>query len=74
MFDRATDRQKSCIKDLLDRAEYDTKTVGPLHRRWGVEERHIGQPVDTWLSDLNQAQASRLIDKLKEATDDGEDD
>lgn len=73
MSDRATDRQKSTIKSLLEQAEYDHRTVGASHRRWGVEERHIGQPVDNWLADLNPAQASRLIDKLKEATDSGDD-
>lgn len=75
MFDRATDRQKSYIKELLDQAEFDTRTVGPLHRRWGVEERHIGNSVDTWLGDLNQAQASKLIDRLKAevGADDDED-
>lgn len=74
MSDRATERQKSYIKDLLDRAEYDTKTVGVLHRRWGIQERHIGHPVDHWLGELNQAQASALIDKLKDAVDDEDDD
>lgn len=74
MFDRATDRQKSYIKDLLDKLEFDTRTVGPLHRRWGVEERHIGNPVDTWLGDLNQAQASKLIDRLKAEAEEEEDD
>lgn len=73
MIDRATERQKSYVKDLLRRAEYDTRTVGPLHRRWGVEERHLGGSVDAWLGDLNQAQASRLIDKLRAEVDDEDD-
>lgn len=74
MSERATERQKSYIKDLLDRAEFDTRTVGILHKRWGAEDRHVGKSVDAWLGDLNQAQASRLIDKLKEEVDDEDED
>lgn len=71
--DRATAHQKSYIKDLLDQLEFDTKTVGIMHRRWGVEERHIGGPVDVWLGELNTAQASRLIERLKREAEEEDD-
>ena len=69
-----TDRQKSYIKSLLDRAEFDTRTVGILHKRWGAEDRHVGRSVDGWLDQLNPAQASRLIDRLKEEVGDEDED
>lgn len=62
----ATVAQRTEIRRLLRLAEYDTSTVGVMHRRLGVAEHEIGRPVEEWLDVLNKDQASVVIKKLRD--------
>lgn len=71
---RITSNQRSNIKRLLSAADYDARTVTFMHRRLGVPDALIGRAVDEWLDTLDLPTASKLIDKLKEEADEGDDD
>ena len=56
--------QRSRIKELLRKADFDAKTVTYMHRRLGVPEALIGRAVDEWLDQLDMRAASDLIETL----------
>lgn len=68
----ATTAQLSYIRQLIRRAEFDEHAITPLYRRLGVPEKWQGARLDDYLASLSQAEASRLIDKLRDAA--GEED
>ena len=69
-----TSHQRGAIKRLLSAANFDNRTVTYQHRRLNVPENLIGSPVDTWLDTLDPGQASKLIAKLEDEADEGDDD
>lgn len=60
-----TPYQRAEIIRLLQRLEFDHQAVTYQHRRLGVPESAIGGTVDAWLSDVSNASASALIEKLR---------
>lgn len=63
----ATTAQRELIERLLrDDGRFDMRTVTVMHRLLGVSDRLIGSPVGSWLGGMEQAEASRLIRKLKD--------
>lgn len=69
----ATTAQKSYIRQLIRKAEFDERYITPMWRRLKVPEHWQGSTVDEYLGALSQAEASRLIDLLKEAADEDDD-
>jgi hypothetical protein len=68
----ATTAQLSYIRQLIRKAEFDPNHVTPLYRRLGVPEHWQGSRVDEYLGALSKSEASTLINKLKDAA--GEED
>lgn len=70
----ATTAQKSYIRQLIRKAEFDERYITPLYRRLKVPEHWQGSTVDEYLGSLTQAQASSLINMLKDAACEDDDD
>ncbi len=65
----ATGQQKSYVKDLLKRAEFDERVVTLMYRQLNVPEKFIGSPLDHYLDSLSTEEISRLINRIREYAD-----
>ncbi len=72
MIAPATTAQRKLLRQLLAKAEYDTRAITPLYRRLGVPDSAQGRSLDAWIDGLNSLEASDYIGKLKKELDDGE--
>ena len=65
----ATPKQTNYIMYLLDAAGYDTRWMDKSYRALGAKMSQRSGKVENWVSSLNTAEASNVIQTLKEAVD-----
>ncbi len=63
----ATQKQINYALALLKAAGYDTRYMNASYSRLGATMRQRSGSVTNWLADMNRADISKLIDRLKEA-------
>lgn len=69
-----TTSQQQYIRLLIRKAELDETTITFQYRGIGVEEKWMGEPVSKWIGSLSTADASRVINKLRDLVGEDEDD
>lgn len=62
----ASGSQLSYIRSLLEERGFSARTLGRRHQALGVAAEMHGQTVDSWLENMNMAEASSLIDRLQD--------
>ena len=62
---KATTKQIGYALMLLSRAGYPTRFMSAQFKQLGVTSAKRSGSVEWWLSDVNVAQISKLIDELK---------
>lgn len=62
----ASDKQVRYILILLDKAGYSTRYMNASFKKLGAGMRDRSGKVEDWVKGLNAAEASGLIDKLKD--------
>lgn len=62
---KATDKQVSYALSLLAKKGYSTRFMNAQFKKLGASMRERSGTVESWLANMNRAEISQLIDRLK---------